>query len=86
MQGDPLDIFGQMFKGSNGVEDVFGPTFKKEEKKIIKGLFCNKCDEPLKTIEIIASLGKSKKMFYCKDNRCERFGLLTVVAKTSKLE
>lgn len=57
------------------------------QKTPVAGYFCNKCDSDLVLVnmaEFVDGIGKPKKVFYCNNNHCKRFGLLTVVAKSLK--
>lgn len=60
-------------------------------KTTVAGKYCNKCEEDLDSFPVITELvmglnmSAPKNLYYCKNNKCKRFGLLTVVAKTTKL-
>ncbi len=45
-----------------------------------KGLFCTKCEMDLVPINT-----EPRRVFYCANNKCERFGIVVVIAKTTKL-
>ncbi len=45
--------------------------------------FCNKCGKQMDKIPVKTTLQIVRKLFYCKNPKCERFGLLTVVARKS---
>lgn len=67
---ETADIFGQLFGQYTG------------DKKYDKhGYHCNKCDYELEQLVVQTPLKETKKLFYCKNNRCEKFGMVTVVAK-----
>lgn len=79
-----FEIFSQLFGGLPN-QPVPEPE---PQKTPVAGYFCNKCDSDLVLInmaEVVNGEGKPKKVFYCKNNHCKRFGLLTVVAKNIKL-
>jgi len=86
---EAFEMFSQLF----GVpfDSVPQPAPQPEtppQKTPVAGHFCNKCDSDLTLIniaEFVDGIGKPKKIFYCKNNHCKRFGLLTVVAKNIKL-
>jgi len=61
-----------------------GESVPVENKRVEVGNFCNKCEEALEENTMITSQTTSRKVFYCKNNRCKRFGLLTVVTKKTK--
>lgn len=50
------------------------------------GYHCNKCKYEMDKFEVKDFMGfETKKLFFCTNNKCERFGLMTVVAiKKSK--
>lgn len=78
-----LEIFSQLF-GSLPHQTV---PEAEPQKTPVAGYFCNKCNSDLTVVnvaEVINGIGKPKKVFYCKNNHCKRFGLLTVVAKNIK--
>lgn len=62
------------------IMDMFGEILgQKQYQK--HGYHCNKCDYELEQLVVKTIDNPMKKVFYCKNSRCERFGLLTVVAK-----
>jgi len=62
-------------------KEIFGQyTGEKQYDKV--SYRCNKCRYELDRIVVQDISQKSKKLFFCKNNKCIRFGLLTVVAKT----
>ncbi len=47
------------------------------------GYFCNKCHGTMEIIPVKTTTESFRRLFYCKNPKCERFGLLTVVARKS---
>ena len=43
--------------------------------------YCNKCGNKLGVIPVKTMLETPRKIFYCENSHCERFGLCTVVAR-----
>ena len=63
------------------INEMFGQyTGEKKYDKV--GYHCNKCDYELDRIVVKTVVDASKKLFFCVNKNCERFGVLTVVAKT----
>ena len=83
------EAFAEMFSQLFGINLGSAPQPETPPQKThIAGYFCNKCDSDLTLIniaEVVDGIGKPKKFFYCKNNHCKRFGLLTVVAKNIKV-
>ena len=71
-------------------EEMFGMLPKEKPQvsapRVRQGHFCNKCDQELFYVEVQPTSGKPRHLFYCVNNHCERFGLLTVVAKLQLVE
>lgn len=61
------DLFKKMFEGITG-----------EDGKVYR---CVKCSYPLEKIMVKTVSQDYKKLFYCKRNKCERFGTITVVVQ-----
>lgn len=82
---EALKIFSELF---GFPINTTSPQPEPEPPKTVAGYFCNKCDSDLVLVnmaEFVDGIGKPKKVFYCNNNHCKRFGLLTVVAKNIKL-
>jgi hypothetical protein len=65
-------------KDNNPFEQMFGSYLGKDDEH---GYHCTKCDYEMEMIVVKTTLESPKKLFYCKRNKCERFGIVTVVAK-----
>ena len=84
---NPIDILAEMLgiHHISDAQDTQAPVAPQQEKTVVAGKYCNRCEDGMKSIQVVMNLGSSRNLYYCKNNKCERFGLLTVVAKTTKL-
>lgn len=64
----------------NPLEELFG-GITGDKKYDNVGYHCVKCDYELDRVVVKTVQEKSHKLFYCINKKCERFGILTVVAK-----
>ncbi len=62
---------------TNPFNEMFG-QFTGEDGKEYR---CIACKYPMDRITVKTVMGDSRKLFYCKRSQCEKFGLVTVVAK-----
>ena len=61
------DDFINMFKNMAGLDGV---VYR-----------CVKCGSTVERITVKTVMETSRKLFYCKNNKCVHFGIITVVAK-----
>lgn len=62
------DEFIKMFRNMAGMDNT---AYK-----------CVKCGEKVETIPVKTTVSEfPRKLFYCKNNKCVHFGIITVVAK-----
>lgn len=59
------------------VMGIFDEVLGKDSKH---GYHCNKCDYGMETIAVKTVIEGTRRLFFCTNKLCERFGVITVVA------
>ncbi len=84
MNEEQTKMFEQLFGGLFNAKPQPAPAPVEPAPKEVTGYFCNKCDRDLHSMQITTTDGTVRTIFYCSNNQCVRFGLVTVVAKLKK--
>lgn len=61
------DEFLKMFSGVTGMDKT--------------SHYCVKCNKVVKMLSVKTAMETNRKMFYCENNKCDRFGVIPVVVK-----
>ncbi len=81
-QDQVASLLSQVFGGEpvNFVDTPQPMPVVPPEPQYIAGLYCTKCEHDLTPID-----SSPRRLFYCTNNMCKRFGIVVVIAKTKKL-
>ena len=65
------------------IDEMFG-QFTGDKKYDKVGYHCTKCDYELSRIVVKTTMETQRKLFYCTNKKCKKFGVLVVAAKTKE--